>query len=144
MFSSHPLVWLETQVHTPCICANSEHRQSLWLSLKDTWKRLSLAGNGEENGRESSCPAPTSCVWWQDWLAMELTWVPEKTWGQSYCPEILEQSKFSPALVQWNRTPCTFCLDQMTPIAHLIYSLLFLTLIETALWGLKCWKGKHQ
>lgn len=139
-FQFHSLAGLETQLHaTTHLCiASSEHRQSLWLPSKDPiWRGLSWAGNGEESGREWSCPAPTSCVWWQGWPAKETNPAPQK-WGKSPWPYILEQSKLSPP-VQGSRTLCIFFLDEITPITLLIYGSLFLTWITTALWSLRYW-----
>lgn len=120
--------------------ARSEYRQSLWLpSMEPTWGGLSWAGNGVEMRRESSCPAPISCVGWQGWPARETESAPPKKWGQSHWPEILEQIKLSSALVQRSRTLCIFFLAQIIPITRLIYSPSFLTLSRTTLWSHKCW-----
>lgn len=133
--------------------ASAEYRQSLWLpSVEPAWGELSWAGNGTEVRRESSYPAPISCVGWQGWPAQETKSAPQNKWGQSHSPEILDQSKLSSALVQWSRTLCIFFLAEITPITHLIYSPLFLILIKTTfilfmkpqMLAQGLGKGKHQ
>lgn len=119
--------------------ASSERSQSLWLhSKKPTWRGLSWGRNGEDSGRELSCPAPTSCAWWQCWPAEDLSQLPRRNGGTA--TDLRFWSKASSHLCSFSEAGlCVFFLDEMTLITHLIYSPLFLTLIKTTLWDLKCW-----